>query len=348
MAQSDLLKSLLNGTAPKNQRILAARGLVPLPPSEMLQLLVILLKDVDQDVAAHAAQTLDIWIDDEILMQLRARDCSTCVLEHFASESTSQSILEAVILNPATPGKAIENLALTVPESLLETILYNRVRILEFPSILGNVKLNPYMTPEVQRLVREIEAEFFGSKRKEYAVEEAAEGSPSEVRSLELEAELPPEDLSLEGLPTNPEERDVALLGRLSKMSVRERIRHAFFGNREIRMMLIRDSNKEVARCVLRSPKLSESEVQTIAAMRGVAEEILREIGNSKEWARSYSVVQNLVTNPKTPPLTSQRMLFRLHSKDLSLLAQNRGIPEAVRHNAMRTLSQRKSARSFQ
>ena len=105
-------------------------------------------------------------------------------------------------------------------------------------------------------------------------------------------------------------------------MPLREKMRYALFGNREIRSMLIRDSNKEIARTVLRSPKLTDNEVEAIAAMRGVAEDILREIGQSRAWTKSYAVVQNLVKNPKTPPTISQNLLFRLRAPDLLQLSQ--------------------------
>ena len=56
--------------------------------------------------------------------------------------------------------------ALTVPTPLLEIILDNRTRIIEYPQILENAKRNPSATPEVLRLAQEIETEFLGSKRK--------------------------------------------------------------------------------------------------------------------------------------------------------------------------------------
>lgn len=348
MAQSELLKSLLHGTAPKNLRILAARGLVPLPLKEMLEALVGLVNDPDQDIVSQAARSIGDWTEQDIISQLKARDCAPSVLEHFAGSGASESVLGAVVSNPSAPAKLIEDLALTIPARLLETVLDNRVRILEFPGILANVKQNPAATPEIMRLVKEIEIEFFGEKKKEYVVEAAPESLVPEIQALEMEFEIPPEELSLEGLPTDPEVRQAAMTQRLSKLSIPEKIRHALFGNREIRAILIRDPNKEVARTVLRSPKITDNEVESIAAMRGVAEDILREIGNRKEWTRNYGVVQNLVRNPKTPPLISQRMLSRLHSNDLQRLTRDRGIPEAVRLNAVRTLNQRMSSRSFQ
>jgi hypothetical protein len=346
MAQSDLLHSLAIGTAPKHLRLLIARGLAPLPPRLMLQSLVSLLKDNDSDVSALALQTIKNWDEDDVIAQIKARDCEPSVLGHFAQTSTSEPVRQAIIMNPAAPGELIANLALTIPGHLLESILDNRVRILEFPEILTNIKRNPCITPGILRLVQEIETEFFGGKKREYAVQEPDKTATSVLSTTELEFDAPPEELTLEGLPVDPEARQAELITRLSSLSVPEKLRYALFGNREIRTMLIRDSNKEVARMVLRSPKLTDNEVEAIAAMRGVSEDILREIGNRKEFTKSYPVVLNLVKNPKTPPIISQRLLNRLRSQDLALLTRDRSIPEAVRNNATRTMSQRITARS--
>jgi hypothetical protein len=338
MAPSNLLTSILAGTAPKKMRVLIARGLAPVPPGEMLELLVCLLKDGDSEVSSQAAKTIDAWDEAEILSQLKSPKCPTSVLEHFASVSNSDTVLRIIITNPASPDVLIQSLAATVPAHLLESILDNRVRILESPEILESIKKNPLSTPGVLRLAQEIEVEFLKGKKKEYAIEEPAD---SPKPSLELEFDVPPEDLSLEGLPPDAESRESEIIKRLSSLPVREKIRYALFGNREIRAALVRDSNREVARTVLRSPKLTENEVEAIAAMRSVAEDILREIGNSKSWTKSYVVVQNLVKNPKTPPGIAQRLLFRLRVQDLTLLTRDRSVCDAVRYSAGRALRQR-------
>jgi hypothetical protein len=255
--------------------------------------------------------------------------------------STTPALLEAVVLNPSTPGEAVEELACRAPGSLLETILFNRVRLLEHPGILQKAKLNPEATPQVQRLIHEIELEFFAGKKTDYSV-----GTPSQTADLpaeefEIEAEPAPADLSLEGLPIDPAEREGALSDRLARMTVRQKIQHALLGTREARTILIRDTNKEVSRSVLQSPKLTDNEIEGFAAMRNISDDVLREIGTSKVWTRSYAVVQNLVKNPKTPPLVSQRLMIRLQNKDLQLLSRDRGIPELVRRNAQRMLNQR-------
>ncbi len=48
-----------------------------------------------------------------------------------------------------------------------------------------------------------------------------------------------------------------------------------------------------MALAVLSSPRLSEPEVEAIAKMANVSDEILRIIGNTRAWVKSYGVVAN-------------------------------------------------------
>jgi hypothetical protein len=346
MAPSNLPQSLLTEATPKKVRMMIARGLAPLPPGEMIEFLVRLLNDSDAEVSSQAEKTLASWDKEEILVQLRSPDCAPSILGYCAAAADSEPVLQAVLANPSSPNELIQSLAATIPLHLLEVLLDNRVRIIEFPKILDGIRKNPAATPEVLRLAQEIEVEFLGGKRKEYAVEKAEEAESLEEPSLELEFDVPPEDLTLEGLPQDTEARASEIMKRLASLPVREKIRYALFGNREIRTMLVRDTNREVARAALHSPKLTDNEIESIAAMRSVDEDILREIGSSKGWIKSYAVVHNLIRNPKTPPVISQRLLFRLRVQDLMMLTRDRSISDAVRYNAGRTLRQRKAGPS--
>jgi hypothetical protein len=341
MAQSDLVQTILSGKAPKNIRLLIARGSAPLPPHQTLELIVALLKDHDPEIAAQSLQTLKSWDQEEITNHLKSDGCAQSVLNYFAENEPSDSTLDAVILNPSVSGEIIAKLASTVSPQLLGKILDNHTRIIESPAIIESIKKNPFITSEIKRLVQEIEFEFFSDKKKEYAVEKSEETITETDIVAELESNVPLDDFSLEGLPVDPEARQAELLNRITRLTPRQKIHHALFGNREIRAILIRDTNKEVSKSVLKSPKLTESEVETISSMRGVSDDILRDIGNSREWTKSYIITQNLVKNPKTPPLISQRLLFRLHSKDLMMLSRDRTISDAVRQIASRTLNQR-------
>jgi len=348
---SNLFELLQSGAAPKNLRMLVARGLAPLPPHQSLQLLVFLLSDTNPEIAADATRTLSSWDQEELAVQLNSDQCPESVLKHFAVPGTPGPLLQAIVTNPAATPEIIEILASFVPAGLLEIIADNRVRILQHPSILESIRRNPGITPQLRRIAQEIETEFFAGKKTEYAVAKPDEPVEQAEHSiveelLALESDVPLDDFSLEGLPVDEQDRQAELTKRLTTLSVRQKIKQALFGNREVRSILVRDTNKEVARSVLRSPKLTANEVESIAAMRSVSEDILRDIGSSREWIASYAVVHNLVRNPKTPPAISQRLIFRLQTRDLMMLARDRSVSDAVRHNANRTLNQRSATRS--
>ncbi len=345
MSPSDFLKTFIEGGAPLGVRLIAARGVAPVAPAEMLHILVILCNDQDANVSGQARATLAAWSDEEITRQLSDSACAPGVLEHCAATRSSDAIRAAIIGNRAAPPGAIAKLAQVVPARLLELMLDNRVRLIQSPEILQNLKLNPSATPEILRQVQEIEQEFFSGKQQSYTV--GATGTAAETIEAPVapEEEILPEDLILEGLPVDASARDTALSDRLRKMTVPQKVRLALVGPREARAVLVRDTNRLVSLSVLQSPKLSDSEIEGYASMRNVSDDVLRQIGSSRELTKTYGVAHALVKNPKTPPMIAQRMLPRLTTRDLSLLIRDRGIPEIVRRSAQRMLSQRTSTK---
>lgn len=134
-------------------------------------------------------------------------------------------------------------------------------------------------------------------------------------------------------------ERERGLLDRLAGMNPAQRMSRAMKGTREERAILIRDPNKIVAAAVLSSPKLSEAEVEAIAKMTNVSDEILRIVGNTRAWMKSYRIVAALTRNPKTPQALALNLLSRLQEKDVKLIVTDRNIPDAVRTAAKRKLA---------
>src|SRR5262249_3731254 len=111
---------------------------------------------------------------------------------------------------------------------------------------------------------------------------------------------------------SNVEGDDAALFGdesedretaqqRLQKMSFTERLRAAVKGTREMRAILIRDTNKMIAAAVLSSPKLAEPEVEAFAKMGSVSDDVLRTISQNRAWMKNYKIALSLAKNPKTP-----------------------------------------------
>jgi len=121
---------------------------------------------------------------------------------------------------------------------------------------------------------------------------------------------------------------------KIASLNVAQRMTLAMKGSREERAVLVRDPNKIVAVAVLSSPKLTETEVESIAKMANVSDEILRIIGFSRAWTKNYAVVQALVRNPKTPVAMSMNFLARLSDKDLRNLSTNRNVPDVLRVSA--------------
>jgi hypothetical protein len=138
-----------------------------------------------------------------------------------------------------------------------------------------------------------------------------------------------------------PAER-VSMIRRIMFMNVKDRMRMAMKGDREARSILIRDSNRVVATGVVNNPRVTEQEVENIASMRTVVDEVLRLISMNRNWARSYLIIHNLVRNPRTPIPTVIGILPRIRTKDLMNLSQNRNVSEAARRQALR-LSQLRS-----
>jgi len=118
---------------------------------------------------------------------------------------------------------------------------------------------------------------------------------------------------------------------KIAKMSFTQRLKAASKGSREMRAILIRDPNKMISAAVLSSPKLSEPEVEAIAGMGSVSEEVLRSIGTNRQWMKNYTIVLRLCKNSKTPLALSMNLMNRLQDADLTRLSVDRNVPEPLR-----------------
>ena len=105
------------------------------------------------------------------------------------------------------------------------------------------------------------------------------------------------------------EDDEKSAMQRLSEMTVPQKMSRATKGTREERAILIRDPNKLISVSVLSSPKLTDSEVEAIAKMSSVSDEILRIISTNRNWMKNYVVVSALARNPKTPLPISMNLL---------------------------------------
>ena len=118
---------------------------------------------------------------------------------------------------------------------------------------------------------------------------------------------------------------------QITSMKFPERLQAAVKGTREMRSLLIRDSNKTISAAVLSSPKLTASEIEGFARMANLPEETLRIIGANRRWTKNYQVLVGLTKNPKTPLAMSLNFMTRLHDRDLQKLSTDRNVPDPLR-----------------
>jgi hypothetical protein len=134
------------------------------------------------------------------------------------------------------------------------------------------------------------------------------------------------------------------LLQRIGRMTAAEKIALALKGNQEERLVLIRDSNKVVARAVLQSPKVTDADIEAYASMKSVTEEVLRLISTNRAFMKSYAVARALLNNPRSPIDICLPMLNRLNERDLKGLAMNKNVAEVLRSMATKMIKQKEEA----
>ena len=138
---------------------------------------------------------------------------------------------------------------------------------------------------------------------------------------------------------TLEEQDEKSTIERIASMNPAQKLQLAMRGTREARAILIRDANRLVAMAVLSSPKISEAEVENIAKMTNVSEDVLRTIGNTRAWVKNYSIISALARNSKTPIAVSLTVLSRLMEKDVKALTTDRNVPDVVRLAARKRLA---------
>jgi hypothetical protein len=397
-SSNPVVRRIIGGTAPQPARLAAARGLLPLPQSDLIEVLVALRESPDAEIAEAAAATLASQTSEDFMVAAKSDATALSVLTYLATDpNISREVCEATILNNQTSDEAIAGCArFTKDGSLLELISINQQRMVRAPAILDAILANPARTPDAERRARETREEFFEKERgaRQIADELRARGKNAaaeffetadlkstpgtlsaedvwliaehiEVSDAEIDDSWLPSETYEELMAETAEQHfanvqriiqhetleaggvsteRVSMIRRLMLMTPKDRLKMAMKGDREARGILIRDSNKVVACAVIKNPRITDPEVESISSMRTVATEVLRLVSLNRSWARLYPVIHNLARNPRSPIPMVIGILPRIRTKDLLNLSQNRNVSEQVRRHAQR-LGQARSGR---
>ena len=322
-----------------------ARGFLPLAQEELIPVLTYLGTLTDGEIAQLARSAMNDIPSRVIADYASHEDVRADELVRLLEVSSDAFVLEALIRNKALPDEAVLDLARRAEARVQEVIVINHARVLRSPELLDALLENPALTADTRRRVHETREEFFVKK----ARRDEEEAEP-EVVDLPLDpiADLleraAREDVEQEAAPTVPplgltesekrDERTSAVWTRLSLMSVSEKVRLAYRGDRMIRLLLVRERNKLICSAVMRNPRMSEQEAEAIAAMRNVDDEVLRILGSRRDWMGKYNILLTLVRNPKAPVGVVLPFINRLTLRDLKGLKDDKGVPQIIRETA--------------
>lgn len=392
-----VVHAVIGGTAPRPAQLAASRGVLPLPQSDLLEILVSFYNGEDAELRDNARATLIEQDADGLEGSLRSADTAPSVLAYFSEkEDLPPKLHEAVLTNTRTPGESIARFARSTQNGqLLELISFNQQLLIQNPSVIDAIIANPHRTAEAERRAAETKREFFEKERgaQQIANELRARGQDAAAEFIEqsefgehigdggmsvedaiflaqhievLDRETDDSWLGLEYIEEIYEESEeqrkatidkilgelaneeeeipgerISMINRIMRMGIKDRVRLGQKGDREARNILIRDPNKLVSSAVINNPRITEQEVELIAGMRSLAEDILRQIASNRQWSRSYNVMHNLVRNPRTPISNAMTIMSRLQLRDLTALSKNRNVSDAVRRHATRLLAAR-------
>jgi hypothetical protein len=336
--------------APVAIRMMGAKALVPMAPPDMLGALFMLTFDPDEGVRAAAEKSTTTLPDRILGTGLRDEGVPAPVLGYFLDRLWDKDVYaEMLILNSTTPDDSVARATTRCSLKILETISQNQLRILRCDDIIRQLVSNPNATPALVDSVCDF------AVRSGVVLNDVPQMTAARVRLFGPEAaENPPDPgptaeevmqdfqavASENARPLEERER-VTLTQRLMKMNISQKIKLATMGNKEARSLLLRDTNKLVAVAAIRSPRITDGEVQMVANNRAAQEDVLRVIYQSREWTKKYPIKLALVKNPKTPLAVSMKFLSTLRESEIKDLARSKSIPQGIQSLAKKMMEKK-------
>jgi hypothetical protein len=358
-APEDLVSLLRSGSAPREIRQFAARGLLPLDPDSSLRALLAVMEDPDPEIAGEARSRLKSSSPDRLASFLRWGEPQEAEIDVLAHESDDPFVLEEVVRSRTTGDGTLLFLAHTTVGRPQEALIANQARLLAKPALVQALLDNPELTDSGRRLLSELTEEFFEKKARRFqsdarrdaaALAEAAESDAAgaeddedlDLDSGEDEDQELMDDSEAEASAEAPEEDNSIFIGaiyrRVGLMTIGEKIALAYTGSKDERRVLVGDSNKLIGVAVLKSRSLSLNEVEGYATMRNLDEELYRRIAANREWIRKPTIIVALVKNPRVPLDVSLPLLKRLSTRELRTVFRDRNLAPALRASANKLL----------
>jgi hypothetical protein len=278
-------------------------------------LLAVLASDSDAAIAERAKNVALAQPLPSFVAALSRPDADPRLFAYCATNLADKpGVADVLAKNPVCPASLVARVAPRLTSEGIQALLDNLDWLTRHPELVHSLSRSTSATSAQREMLDEMQKGAMSSKELAEAVEEA---EPDPVKRK-------------------------TLMQKLAFMTVVQRLTLALKGGREERMLLIRDPNKLVQKCVLQSPRLTETEVELFAAMANLSAEILRMISLNRLFMKNYTIVKNLVLNPKTPLDVSLHLFPRLTPTDLLKLTTNKNVPETLHAMAVKLHRRRK------
>ncbi len=255
------------------------------------------------------------------------------------------ALLDAILANPASTFEAIRKAREVKTEFFEKELGAERIareqkaRAAKFAAVLDLPPMpDEVFEAEFQSVLAGFEAEV-GQTFSDEAPSEAEADADFEAMLAAVKSE---EGIDLRQSADPQTQERLSIYQALARMSVKERIFAALKGGRDVRAILIRDSNRMVSTAVVKNPRISDAEIEAIANIKGINEDVLRIIAMNRAWVSNYAIMHNLVRNARCPLNFSMQFINRLQSRDLVNLTKSKSIPDALRQAANRLVAKRR------
>ncbi|MDB4962021.1 MAG: hypothetical protein JWP01_2020 [Myxococcales bacterium] len=355
---SQLSTAAQRALGPGPGRMMASKGMLPLPPADQVAVLYQLSLDADLTIATASKATAGTLPDKLLSGTLADPTLDPRILHYFGTVAADKpTVFDAIALNPSVADATLAMLAGKGDARAVDQIAQNEQRLLRHPEIIAAMYMN--RRARMSTIDRVVELAVRNSVRVPglAAWDEVARAltgsSPADAKVDELFAtvadKITADDSALttgdanQALPEDAhtaeeDDRDIPF----DELSIPAKIRAATIGNAIARGMAIRSPIKMVAAAAIKSPGVTEIEAARYAGNPGLGEDVIRYIAAKREWTKLYGVKVALCRNPKTPIAEAGRMLPFLRERDLQSVGNSRGIPSALVAQAKKLIMQRR------
>ncbi len=236
----------------------------------------------------------------------------------------------------------VKQLAKSTNSDVLFRIANLKIILENNQDIINELLMNPYTPDDSVVYLKQIKYELSLNEALKSTIE------TEEMDETEEEKKKVPETLKKEvekRVEGENKEIEENLYQKILNMKPVEKIKLALKGNKSARGLLLKDSNKQISLTVLKNPRITEDEIESLVKSKSTPEHLIREISRNRNFMQEYDIKKGMVMHPKTPLEISMRLINHLYVKDIEQISKSREVPSALKNQALRLFMTKSGAK---